>query len=239
MRARSIPLAGILATLALACSGSNTAATFSPQYTPVIPTSWTANVTNPYFPLTPGATWQYRAQTSKGVETITVEVLPGKQTVNGIAATAIRDRVYLGGTLLEDTFDWYAQDGDGNVWYVGEATKEYQNGVVVSTEGSWEWGVDGALPGIQMWANPAAKIGIEYRQEYYKGQAEDWGKVIGAGEAAVVPFGNFANCITIEEWVGLDPGEPHDTKQYCPGVGNVSGGRPGASDREVLISRAP
>ncbi len=239
MRAPSIPLAGVLAILTVACSSSNPAAPVSPAYTPLIPASWAASVTNAYFPLTPGTTWQYRAQTSRGVETITVEVLPGKQTVNGVAATVVRDRVYLNGNLLEDTFDWYAQDNEGNVWYVGEATKEYANGVVVSTEGSWEWGVDGALPGIQMWANPSAKVGIEYRQEYYKGKAEDWGKVISVGEAATVPFGSFANCITIEEWVGLDPGEPHDTKQYCPGVGNVSGGRPGAGDREVLISRGP
>lgn len=79
MHAPTIPLAGILAALTLACGGNNTAAPFSPQYTPVIPTSWAANVTNPYFPLTPGTTWLYRAQTSKGVETITVEVLPGSR----------------------------------------------------------------------------------------------------------------------------------------------------------------
>jgi hypothetical protein len=146
------------AALAVAC---NSAEPFSPPYEPTLPTSWAAAVTNPYFPLTPGTTWQYKEQVATGGENITVEVLADKRMVNGVAATQVRDRVFVNGELAEDTFDWFAQDSDGNVWYVGEATKEYNNGVVTSTEGSWEWGVDGALPGIQMWANPAAKIGSE------------------------------------------------------------------------------
>lgn len=237
MRGRYIRAAGILVTLTVACGGSRQP--FSPPYTPVLPTSWAASVTNPFFPLTPGTTWQYREHTSSGVETNTVEVLTEKKTVSGVAATVVSDRVYLDGKLVEDTFDWFAQDSEGNVWYVGEATKEYKNGVVVSTEGSWEWGVDGALPGIQMWANPSAKVGSEYRQEYYKGNAEDWAKVTSVGDAVTVPFGSMTGCITIEEWTGLDPGERHETKVYCPGVGNVSGGGVGSSDRYVLTSRTP
>ncbi|MEO8192998.1 MAG: hypothetical protein ABI681_04045 [Gemmatimonadales bacterium] len=122
---------------------------------------------------------------------------------------------------------------------MGEATKEYDKGVVVSTEGSWRWGVDGALPGIQMWATPSAKIGVDYRQEYYKGQAEDWAKVLTVNDAVTVPFGSMTSCITIEEWAGLSPNEAHETKVYCPRIGNVSGGTPGASDRYVLISKTP
>lgn len=228
----------LLTTLSIACS-NNPAGPVSPQYNPILPTSWSATVTNPWFPLTAGTTMQYRAQTSAGLETITVEVLAEKKMIKGVSATLVRDRVYLNNNLVEDTFDWYAQDSDGNVWYLGEAVKDYENGVVVSTAGSWEWGVDNALPGIQMWANPASKVGTEYRQEYYKGHAEDWGKVISVNESATVPLGSFANCVTVEERVGLEPNQPHETKTYCSGVGNVSGGRLGATDRYLLISRTP
>jgi len=227
-----------LATFATGCS-NNPAAPFSPPYNPVIPTSWAASVTNQWFPLRPGTTMQYRAQTSEGVETITFDVLSETRTIKGVLATVVRDRVYLNNNLVEDTFDWYAQDSEGNVWYLGEAVKDIENGKVVSTAGSWEWGVDGALPGIQMWANPSAKVGIEYRQEYYKGQAEDYGKVIAINESVTVPFGSSTNCLTVEERVGLEPKAPHESKVYCPGIGNVSGGKLGASDRFLLISRTP
>ena len=70
------------------------------------------------------------------------------------------DRVWLDEELIEETFDWYAQDKEGNVWYMGEDSKEYENGKVVSTEGSWEVGVDGAKPGIMMEANP--QVGHSY-----------------------------------------------------------------------------
>ncbi|MEO8575847.1 MAG: hypothetical protein ABI556_04065 [Gemmatimonadales bacterium] len=235
---RSTSTMKLAAVIALTAACSNSTAPFSPPYNPVFPTSWASAVTHQYYPLVPGTTWQYRSQASNG-ETITVEVLPAKETVNGVSATAVRDRVFLNGVLVEDTFDWYAQDSEGNVWYVGEDTKEYKNGVVVSTEGSWRWGVDGALPGIQMWATPSAKIGIDYRQEYYKGQAEDWAKILRVSDAVTVPFGSMANCIAIEEWAGLAPNEAHEAKVYCPGVGNVSGSAIGATDGYVLISKSP
>jgi hypothetical protein len=222
---------------AVACSSSSV---FSPPYNPVLPTSWAAAVTNTYFPLTPGTKWEYKEQVSSGGESITVEVLTDKKMVNGVAATQVRDRVFVNGELIEDTFDWFAQDADGNVWYVGEDTKEYKNGVVVSTEGSWQWGVDGALPGIQMWANPTSKIGTEYRQEYYKGKAEDWGKVLVGGVAATVQAGTFNDCVTIEEWAGLDPGETHETKTYCGGIGLVRERSVGTTTGGTeLISRTP
>ena len=99
-------------------------------------------------------------------------------TISGVTATVVHDQVFLDGELTEDTFDWYAQDADGNVWYLGEDSREIENGQVVSTEGSWEWGVDGALPGIIMWADPADHMNEEYRQEYLKGVAEDLAKVV-------------------------------------------------------------
>jgi hypothetical protein len=197
--------------LALACSDSSTA----PPYDPDIPTQWAAAVTNTFLPWTPGTTYTYG-----GAEDITIEVLVGTRLVNGVAATEVRDRVYSAGQLVEDTYDWYAQDLEGNVWYLGEDTKEYENGQMVSTEGSWEWGVQGALPGIAMWADPSAHMDETYRQEYLKDVAEDFGKVIATDVSVTVPFGTYTGCIKTLDTSGLDF-TAREHKTYCPQVGLV------------------
>lgn len=107
--------------------------------------------------------------------------------------------------------------------------------MVVSTAGSWEWGVDGALPGIMMWADPAAHIGEAYRQEYARGEAEDWGKVIATDESVTVPAGSFTGCIKTEDWDGLSSGREHKT--YCHSVGVVlEVGKRGTGTRTELVS---
>ena len=191
-------------------------------YDPTLPTAWSAAVSNPWFPLAPGTVWRYRNETEDGVETIRVEVLAQKRVVNGVSATIVHDEVFLDGILTEDTFDWYAQDADGNVWYLGEDSKEMKNGRVVGTEGSWEWGKDGALPGIIMWSNPGAHIGERYRQEFYEGEAEDWGRVVSVSEAVTVPAGSFTGCVKTEDWNGLEGrSESLELKYYCSGRGTV------------------
>ena len=125
---------------------------------------------------------------------------------------------WVDGELAEDTFDWYAQDSSGNVWYFGEDSKEYEDGVFVGTEGSWQAGVDGAKPGIIMKANP--QIGDSYRQEYYLDEAEDMGKVIKLNESTSVPYGSFDGVLVILEWNPLEPKViEHD--YYAPGVGAI------------------
>jgi hypothetical protein len=205
-----------LIPLALACSSSPT----GPGYDPDIPTQWAASVTNPLFPLTPGTVLEYSSDTPDGFETITVEVLTAGRMVNGVAAVAVHDQVFLDGELIENTYDWYAQDLDGNVWYLGEDTQELEGGVVVGTSGSWEWNVDGALPGIYVWADPAAHIGEEYRQEYYADEAEDWAVVVAVNETITVPFGTLTGCLRTEDWNGLEGrADTAEYKYYCPGVG--------------------
>ena len=126
------------------------------------------------------------------------------------------------GNLTEKTFDYYAQDKKGNVWYFGEDTKEYENGKVVSTKGSWEAGVDGAKPGFIMQADP--KVGETYRQEYYEGEAEDMAKVLSLSESVTVPYGSFDQVLVTKEWTPLEPGLV-EHKYYAPGVGPL--GNPG------------
>lgn len=218
------PFTPFLVTPLIALFACNSDAT-GPNYDPDIPGAWAAAITNPYFPLQPGTSWTYEGETDEGTETIVVEVLQDTKTVMGAESVVVHDRVLLEGDLIEDTYDWYVQDLVGNVWYVGEASEEIEGGQVVGTAGSWEWGVDGALPGIVMWADPSSHIDEEYRQEYYAGEAEDWGKVIRIAKAVTVPFGAFENCIVTEEWNALAPGTL-EHKSYCPGIGFV---------REVMV----
>ena len=144
----------------------------------------------------------------------------------------MRDTVTVDDELVEDTYDWYAQDKEGNVWYMGEDSKEYEDGAVVSTEGSWEAGVDGAKPGMIMKGNPQA--GDSYRQEYYKGEAEDMAKVISLNESVSVPYGSFENCLQTEEWTPLEP-DVLEHKYYAPSVGLVLEVDIESEDRVELI----
>jgi len=228
IRVRGFALATFAA--AIACDNGPT----GPAYDPVLPTAWSPAVTNPYFPLVPGTQWRYEGQISEGQELTVVEVLTDTRLINGVTASVVRDRVYLNGTLIEDTFDWFAQDDEGNVWYLGEDTKEYENGQVVSTEGSWEWGKDGALPGIVMWADPSAHVGEAYRQEFLAGTAEDWGQVVAVGQSVTVTFGAFSACVKTEEWNGLESGR--ENKYYCPQVGLVAEENKGGGDRSQLVA---
>jgi hypothetical protein len=177
------------------------------------------NIDNPYFTLAPETTFTYESQTEDGTEEDIVVVTDETKEILGVTVTVVRDTVYLDGELIEDTFDWFAQDKDGNVWYMGEDTKEYENGEVVSTEGSWEAGVDGAEAGIIMLADP--QVGSTYRQEWYPEHAEDAAEVVSLNEEVTVPYGTFTNCLQTREFSTLDP-ELNEYKYYCLDVGAVT-----------------
>ncbi|HLF75025.1 MAG TPA: hypothetical protein VI524_11800 [Anaerolineales bacterium] len=185
------------------------------------PADFVDAVDNPYFPLIPGTKWEYEIRLGGVViEKDTVEVLKENREVRGIQATAVRDIVSIGDQLVEDTYDWFAQDKDGNVWYVGESVDNYVGGVLVNHRGSWEWGVDGALAGVIMWADPSAHLNEEYYQEYYVGRAEDMGQVLSVSESVTVPFGSFENVV---QTFDFSPLEPHvkEHKFYAAGIGLI------------------
>ena len=151
---------------------------------------------------------------------------PTKLIANGVSARVVRDVVTEEGKFVEVTDDWYAQDTAGNVWYLGEATTEYSNGKPVTTPGSFEAGVDGAQPGVIMAAHP--RPGLRYRQEYYKGQAEDRARVVGLREEAEVPFGHFGPALKAKDFNPFQPAA-FEIKFYARGIGpvlalSVSGG---------------
>lgn len=201
------------------------------------PADFVPVIDNPLLPFTPGAIWVYESQEDGEVERIEVTVLDETREVMGIEATVVRDTVTVDGELVEDTYDWYAQDGEGNVWYLGEETAEYENGELVSTAGAWEGGVDGALPGLIMEAAP--RVGDVYRQEFYPGEAEDLAEVVRSGVREDVVYGSFGDLIVIKEWNPLQP-EVVEEKYYATGVGLVLETTiEGGSERIELVSHTP
>jgi len=187
-------------------------------YAPHInPADFTTKVDNKYFPLKPGTTFFYDG----GAQRDEFAVTHSTKKVMGVECVVVSDKAWENGKLIEQTYDWHAQDKKGNVWYFGEDTKEYNNGKVTSTKGSWEAGVDGAKPGIIMQAHP--KVGQSYRQEYYKGEAEDMAKAISLDESVRVPYGSFDGVLETKEWTPLEPSYA-EHKYYAGGVGQVYGG---------------
>ena len=213
-----VPLATIaqLATASSLCA-QRSVRTFAPTFDSQ---SMSATIDNPYLPLVPGTEFRFQGTGALAHETTIVTVTTETRLILGVQARVVRDRVFHGDTLIEDTFDWYAQDAAGNVWYLGEDTKEYRNGKVVSTEGSWEAGVRGAKAGIAMPAKPAAHIGELYQQEQLAGVAEDRGKVIAMHASITVRAGTYRDCVETEDTTPLEP-DVRERKFYCRGVGLV------------------
>lgn len=176
-------------------------------------------IDNPFWPMARGSRWIYSETDGEGnTQRVEVTVLDQTKEIVGIQATVVHDVLTQDGETVEDTLDWYAQDTFGNLWYLGEDTKEYEGGKVTSTEGSWETGVDGAQAGIILPADPA--VGMAYRQEYYAGQAEDAAEVLSLDEHVEVPVGTFDGCLQTKETTALEP-DVVEQKFYARGVGEV------------------
>ena len=189
------------------------------QYDPDIdPADFTLPVTNMYYPLTPGTMRVYEKDTEDGPEQVVVEVLSDTIEIAGVTCVVVRDREYLDGELAEDTYDYFAQHVDGSVWYFGEDTVEIEDDVVVSVEGAWKGGEDGAKPGIIMPASP--QVGDAYRQEMALTEAEDAGRIFALDVSLTVPAGTFDGCVQTQDFTPIEPDALED-KYYAPGVGVV------------------
>ena len=229
------PLAAALA-LCAGCGGDGGSAL--PQGSEQVeldPADFTTVIDNPYWPMTPGTRWTYRELDEEG-KALDVRVTVSnatKRIANGVTARVVRDTVTSDGEVIEDTFDWYAQDGDGNVWYLGEQTAEFEDGKVSSRGGSFEAGVDGAEAGVIMPADP--EPGLAYRQEYYKGEAEDNGEILSLHEQAQVPAGHYRDALLTKDTIAIEP-DVLEYKLYAPGVGPVlTLGVSGGGGREQLV----
>ncbi|TFC07397.1 hypothetical protein [Cryobacterium mannosilyticum] len=209
-----------VATTEPTATGGDRALPLGSEKVTLDPKEFSAEITNRYWPMKPGTQWTYRETDGTGA-VMDVEVTATGATrkiANGITARVVRDTVSQDGAVVEDTFDWYAQDSKGAIWYLGEETAEFENGLVTSTAGSFEAGVDGAQPGILLPAEP--RPGQKYRQEYYRGQAEDNGEVVSFTEMATVPLGHFTEVLLTRDTITIEP-DVLQYKLYAPGVGPV------------------
>jgi hypothetical protein len=198
-------------------------------------------IDNPYFPLVPGTTWTYEAEgiddetDEPFTETIIVEVLPGTRTILGVEVRIVRDRVFTDGLLVEDTFDWYAQDDNGNVWYMGEDVTNFEYddlGSLIATnnDGHWEAGIDDAVAGIIMQANPY--VGARYYQEFQPGGVLDTGEVLSRDETIDTAIGTFSDVLRTEDGSVREPfGLDH--KIYAPGLGTIGEFKLDIEDDEI------
>jgi hypothetical protein len=188
-------------------------------------------INNTYFPLIPGTTFTYKAVTPDGCEVDVMTVTYDTRVIDGVETVVVHDQVFDGGNcttnpsaLTENTFDYYAQDNSGNVWYMGEDTFECEGANHCTPgEGGWIAGENGAQPGLIMLAHPQS--GDRYKQEYLPGVAEDQALVTAVGVTAKMTRddafqSSYSNCIVTKEWTVLEKGAI-EFKTYCPGIGNV------------------
>lgn len=201
--------------------------------------AFVAAIDNPYLPLVPGTTFVYEGEEDGERQRNTVEVTRDKKTILGVKTTVVLDTVRDDkGELIERTLDWFAQDKAGNVWYLGEASRDYENGQVVSTKGSWEAGRNGAKPGIVMLAKP--KVGQSYRQECAPPDALDAAQVVALDAKAKTPYDDFDRVLKTREWTPLEPGVV-ENKFYarCLGLVRVEVARGGTGATKLVDVRGP
>ena len=202
-------------------------------YDPVIdPGSFVEGVDNPLFPLRPGTTYIYENRLATGTERTEVMVTHNRRVIAGVGCVEVRSVTTSAGALQEDALDWFAQDRDGNVWYFGENSKEYANGLVVGLSGSWMSGENGAKPGLIFEAHPQA--GQRYRQEYLPGSAEAVREILALDGSVTVSTGSYTGCVVTEDLSALEPDET-ETKYFAPGVGLVQTVYTATGDHEDLI----
>jgi hypothetical protein len=217
----------------MSCTGKSSPS--GPEYNVTIdPAAFVSGIDNPLMPMVAGTIFIYEGEAEGQPETNKVTITHQTKTILGVTCIVVADTVRVNGALAEATLDWYAQDTVGNVWYFGEDSKEIENGIVISTEGSWEAGVDDAQPGIVMLANP--DVGHTYRQEYLEDEAEDMAEVLSLNESVTVLYGSFQSCLMTKEWTPLEPGIV-EHKYYKTGVGTLSTVTvAGGSDHSELVS---
>jgi hypothetical protein len=226
---------GNSSTTASTASASKLAPTHG-RYSPTIdPSNFVSKIDNPYFPLVPGTAFHYKgvAENGKTPQTDDMAVTHQTKVILGVRCTVVRDTVSSRGKPIERTFDWYAQDKHGNVWYMGEDTRELDHGKFVKASDSWEAGVNGAQPGIIMPGNP--QPGDSYRQEYYPRFALDQARVLGSGGRVTVPNGSYKDTLlTVETAPKLDPGVA-ERKWYVAGVGDIKEHTVSGNHEEIVL----
>lgn len=185
----------------------------------IIPMEFVRGVDNPYFPLLPGQTRHYQTTQDENCAEMTIAATGNTRLIMGVLCLGVQERLVADLRLFEDTWRWYAQDQDGNVWYFARETKKYDYDVVTE-DWSWQAGINGAKPGMVMVGQPQDYLNKEYREEYVAGLAEDKAQVVSLNEMVTVPYGTFSGCLKIKVYSDLDPGWI-ENRYYAPGIGLI------------------
>jgi hypothetical protein len=227
-----------------ACSGANPgtvdtlpatrSASVGPSFDALSPRDFVAVVDNPYFPRVAGMTWVYEGKTDEGLRRTETTVLPETFEVMGLKATVVANKDYLDGELTEDNLDFFIQDMQGNVWYLGEEVANYDGGRLHDHGGSWLAGDDGNIPGIVMLADPGAHRGASYLQEHLLDCPRDRAQVVTVDRQVNVPAGSFTNVVQTHDTSAVEVDLDED-KYYARGVGLVKTLDNTADDEFVLI----
>lgn len=210
---------GVAALSGVATAAHNPAPVTTPYNPDIDPAEFGGPIDNPYLPLKPGTVFTYRGVGDDGTtrELNIVRVTRHKKRIMGIDATVVLDKVWSGGRPEEKTFDWYAQDNAGNVWYMGEDSYDREHGRWVRNDGSWTAGVGNGKPGVIMLAHP--RRGDAYRQEYSPGHAVDQAKVLGRGGPVSTPFREISRTLLTREFSNID--KQYENKWYARGIGVI------------------
>lgn len=237
----------VSAMLAISCSNSNS----PPQPDDAVEPTFNADnfddnsaqINNSYFPLIPGTSFVYEGENDEGeLERNEINVSHDTRVVDGIESAIVVDRVYVDDELVEETFDWYAQDASGNVWYMGEASADYEDGELVGTAGSWESGLDiagvgsVATAGIQM--KQSLVVGDTYQQEFYAGEAEDTAEIVSLSTGITLSDASNYMALQIREWNPLDQDSKDEYKYYAEDIGLIAEEKTDGSERIELIATA-
>jgi hypothetical protein len=202
------------------------------EWNPVIdPANFVNDVNNPYFPLVPGTTMEYSGTTQDGDENLRIEVTHRHKIILGVVTRVVIETAAINGEVVEIAENWYAQDREGNVWYFGEFTQDFQDGNPAGTAGSWEAGVDDASPGIIMLAHPTT--GETYFQEFAPDVAQDMATVMKTDETLAIPYQTFTGVLVTKEWSPLQSNSI-EHKYYAPGIGLIQENK--GADAVTLIA---
>ena len=185
-------------------------------YNPQInPADFSSDITNPYFSLPAGRKLTYEAKVDGGLEKVVIEISGETKVIAGVTTLVYLDTVTVDGQIVELTRDYLAQHKNGDVWYFGEDVNNYENGKLVDHAGTFIHGVNGAKAGI--WIKADNKAGDSYRQEYYKGEAEDMRDVVAVNQTVKTAKATYTGCIKFYDWTRLDK-KSKEHKYHCPDI---------------------
>ncbi len=188
----------------------------------VEPEKFTTTGENDHFILKPGYKLTLQGEENGKNVVLTITVLNETKIIDGFETRVVEEKESREGKLVEISRNYFALDkGNNDIYYFGEMVDIYKDSKIVSHEGAWESGKEGAKLGLMIPAK--IEVGKKYYQEIAPNLAMDRAEIISNSETLETPAGKFENCLKIEETTPLEPGVK-EYKIYAPGIGLIKDG---------------